>query len=144
MVPRSGASDFVAGQSHQNRFRNLRFLKTSLTLYWQLLGEPQRVFVDHLQFRIRALRAGFLIFDDACVLRTAPAADKPRWCDRPRSAIGTKIAVGAFGKTKRPPSGKIQRVTRGGKRKGKSDKMRRGLYEQSQYSKGKFLETVGF
>ena len=30
MVSRSGASDFVARQSHQNWFRNLRFLKTSL------------------------------------------------------------------------------------------------------------------
>jgi len=105
MVSRSGASDFVARQSHQNWFRNLRFLKTSLAAYCKCRCKPRRVRNESTMLFLSGVTPYIGVIDDACHSTTAPAAiyhDAAGGRKRPRSAIGTQTRVGALGKTQAP------------------------------------------
>ncbi len=103
MVPRSGAGDFVAGQSHQNRFRNLRFLKTSLL---------------PAQWRAISLGAWIPTISASAPRTRSPSGQRkrqppthraythiPRWCvggKRPRKHHQDPMAVGAVVETQAP------------------------------------------
>ena len=72
MIPRSGAGDFVARQSHQNWFRNLRFLKTSLSTDRWCGNRTRRVDNGSTVLFSSGVTPYIVVVDSACRSSTAP------------------------------------------------------------------------
>ena len=101
MVSRSGASDFVTRQSHQNWFRNQRFLNTSLgsivgaVLCLGAWSTNRLCVLPHaLRATWRSVMAG--AYQKQRLLRFSPDSQGVT-AIRSRSAIGTQTRVGVFG-----------------------------------------------